>query len=219
MTDRARFLSFCRAHAPETNSEHLQDLFVRWALDEMRGGFFVEFGAADGLMTSNTLVLERRFGWGGVLAEAVPCWHPFLDRNRACAIDHRAVWCASGRRVVINEVAHPLASFIDGFGGVECHEALRAVYCKQHSVETVTLADLLRAHGAPQHVDYLSVDVEGAELEALQDCGDFTFGVITVEHNFLPRRGAVLELLRGRGYVPVFAEISGKDDWLVRALG
>ena len=33
------------------------------------GGFFIESGALDGERFSNTLVLERRFGWTGLLVE------------------------------------------------------------------------------------------------------------------------------------------------------
>ena len=36
------------------------------------GGFFVECGALDGELRSNTLTLERDYGWRGVLIEADP---------------------------------------------------------------------------------------------------------------------------------------------------
>jgi hypothetical protein len=35
-------------------------------------GFFVECGALDGELRSNTLTLERKHGWRGVLIEADP---------------------------------------------------------------------------------------------------------------------------------------------------
>ena len=41
-------------------------------LDPQQAGYFVELGANDGLMQSNTWFLEKRFGWRGVLIEPQP---------------------------------------------------------------------------------------------------------------------------------------------------
>ena len=39
---------------------------------EKRGGTFFETGAGNGLSGSNTLKLELKYGWTGLLAEANP---------------------------------------------------------------------------------------------------------------------------------------------------
>lgn len=39
---------------------------------EMRGGFYVEAGAVNGVMQSNTLLLEEKLGWTGLLIEPEP---------------------------------------------------------------------------------------------------------------------------------------------------
>ena len=45
--------------------------FYRLFSDDF-GGFFFEAGAMDGEFLSNTLELERKFGWHGILVEADP---------------------------------------------------------------------------------------------------------------------------------------------------
>lgn len=47
------------------------------------GGFFLEVGAANGELYSNTLYLERRMGWRGLLIEATPSiYKELLQKHR-----------------------------------------------------------------------------------------------------------------------------------------
>jgi hypothetical protein len=53
---RRRFVKFCAANI-DTPAQIYQDLFVLFNLKLKNGGFFVEFGATDGVGLSNTLLL------------------------------------------------------------------------------------------------------------------------------------------------------------------
>ena len=53
----------------ESKSQYRQDLFVLSELEFKRDGFFVEFGATNGINGSNSFILEKNFGWKGILAE------------------------------------------------------------------------------------------------------------------------------------------------------
>ena len=55
--------------AQVTHSYQGQDLFVVEALAGLRGGFFLDSGASDGVSGSNTLLLESAFGWRGICVE------------------------------------------------------------------------------------------------------------------------------------------------------
>ena len=66
---RSAFAGFCLRHHEGSFSQWQQDLFALQTSGEKRGGFFVEFGAADGLTHSNTYMLETKYGWSGLLIE------------------------------------------------------------------------------------------------------------------------------------------------------
>ena len=59
-------------------------------------GFFVEFGDADGIGLSKSYLLEKEFGWSGLLCEPGRSWHEDLKKNRSCAIDFRCGYSRSG---------------------------------------------------------------------------------------------------------------------------
>ena len=80
------------------------------------------------------------------------------------------------------------------------------------NVTTARLVSVLRRHGAPAVVDYLSLDVEGAEYEVLADPelhAAFAFRAISVEHNAhrhgVKTRDALRNMLAGFGYEVVEA--------------
>lgn len=71
---------------------------------------------------------------------------------------------------------------------------------------TRTLADILMESNAPRHIDFLSLDTEGSELDILSTFPfhQYTFGAILVEHNHDAYRRRDLKILLERnGYVRV----------------
>jgi hypothetical protein len=85
-------------------------------------------------------------------------------------------------------------------------------------VETISLNDLLRLHGCPKQIDYLSIDTEGSELAILRyfDFDKYQINIITVEHNYRdPDRKQLYELLTAKGFVRVFEPFSKWDDWYI----
>lgn len=200
-----------------SKSQLRQDLFVLTQLDFKRDGFFVEFGATDGISLSNTYLLEKEFGWTGILAEPAKCWHEALRANRTSHVETSCVWSESGRTLAFNEVGREAEfSTIGAFTASDRHRGIRSGG-QQYEVETISLLDLLRKYGAPSRIDYLSVDTEGSEFPILKsfDFNQFQFSVITVEHNFTPLRDELYSLLSGNGYTRVFQELSIFDDWYV----
>ena len=216
--ESSKFLKYCAQNLHKSSAQFLQDLFVLYQLKQKRRGYFVEFGATDGVTLSNTYLLETDYQWTGILAEPARCWHAALKRNRRSEIDIRAVWGESGLSLEFNEAAWPDLSTINLFSKGDSHAAARA-QGKQYRVESVSLNDLLRNYGAPQEIDYLSLDTEGSEFAILDrfDFENYNVHVITVEHNFTPNRDRVLQLLSSNGYRRIFDRLSNCDDWYVKA--
>lgn len=185
-------------------------------LDFKRSGYFVEFGATNGVDLSNTWMLEREFGWTGILAEPARVWREALAKNRSCIIDHRCVWTESGKTLNFTEVDNPELSTIDSFKDGDMHGGLRKD-SRHYEVPTISLTDLLAAHGAPREIDYLSIDTEGSEYDILSsfDFNSYHIRVITVEHNFTPARDKIRRLLEAHGFVRKLDAVSHVDDWYV----
>lgn len=193
-----------------------QDFFVLHSLYWKKNGFFVEFGATNGFDLSNTYLLEKDFGWRGILAEPAKIWHEDLGTNRSTSIDHDCVWSESGKVIdfiVPSEAEYSTASC---FAHQDSHAASRNK-ASTFSVNTVSLVDLLKRHNAPPKIDYLSIDTEGSELHILEafDFDEYAISVITCEHNFSSQRIKINELLISRGFIRVFDGFSRWDDWYV----
>jgi FkbM family methyltransferase len=200
-----------------SKSQNRQDLFVLSELGFPTGGYFVEFGATDGSTGSNSYLLEKDFGWHGIVAEPARCWHERLRANRSCSIDTACVWRESGKMVSFSEVEKfPALSTISTFRGSDSHSDERGS-AKAYQVETISLRDLLAKHGAPRDIDYISIDTEGSELDILQsfDFAEYRVRVITCEHNYTRARDDIHTLLTGHGYKRKFEPLSNYDDWYV----
>ena len=144
-----------------------QDMFALIASNFKTGGFFVEFGATDGIGLSNTYLLEKKYGWQGILAEPATHWHTQLAQNRNVSISERAVFSTSGDSLAFRETLDPEISTIAAFSDRDKHSKARKKY-KEYDVATISLQDLLVEHNCPNIVDFLSMDTEGSEYEILK---------------------------------------------------
>ena len=202
----------------QSKSQLRQDLFVLSQLNFKRNGYFVEFGATNGVDLSNTYLMEKEFGWTGILAEPARCWHKRLLENRISDIETNCVWKDSHSNLIFNEVDVAELSTIQTYSDTDFHKESRKSG-KTYSVKTISLNDLLAKHNAPKQIDYLSIDTEGSEFEILSnfDFAKHSFQVITCEHNFTPMREKIYDLLSRYGYVRKYQELSKFDDWYVKS--
>ncbi len=180
-------------------------------------GFFVEFGASDGVALSNTHMLEKYFGWSGILSEPSTAWHNALKQNRSCIIDTRCVYSVSGEKISFSENYLGELSAITAYAEPNANGVLKRT-TSSYEVETISLLNLLTAHNAPKFIEFLSIDTEGSEFEILKsfDFQSYRFGAICVEHNFTDTREKINALLLANGYRQVHKDLSDFDDWYVQ---
>lgn len=138
-------------------------------------GTFVEFGARDGLVESNTKLFEVTFGWDGLLVEAGRDYVAALREQRQCCLNGRpgaCVWTALDAAAGMTKYWVPFDKTLD-------RKALKEQYLKREqwmtenatvddrSVSTATLDSLLSLFQV-KHIDLLVADCEGCEPNALK---------------------------------------------------
>jgi FkbM family methyltransferase len=143
---------------------------VEKVFDQLRGGFFVDVGAHDGISFSNSLVLERDYGWNGIAIEANPKVFGSLERNRTCACVNAAVSDENGT-----------ATFLSVQGPGEMLSGLKEKHNPRHleringdgessvseiTIATVTLGGVLKEANV-QAIDLVCIDTEGSEASIL----------------------------------------------------
>jgi len=209
-----KFNKFC--DGKESYSQIRQDLLALFALGS-DPGYFVEFGACDGIYLSNTFLLETYYGWNGLLVEPSTHFNKVLINKRTSTVDTLCVADQTGNTVQFTEVAG-----LQGLSGIseyafnDIHTQTRKDKGFAYDVETISLKDLLDKHNAPEVIDYISIDTEGSEYSIL-NAYDFSrkFKLITVEHNNTYTKDLIHDLLLSNGYVNLLPEESKWDSWYV----
>jgi len=169
---------------------------------ERRGGFFVDVGAFEGLAGSNTLKLEMELGWKGVCLESIPAMFSLLQKRRRCLCLPLA---ASDK--ASDSVSFDWQPWNSGLSGLTetLGAGIRGMHREQRiEVQTRTLTEILDAIQAPRHIDFLSIDTEGAEELVLRglDFSRYQFDFITLEHNYrADMRRDIRLLLEKAGYI------------------
>ena len=192
-----------------------QDFYAQFGQDKwiihrvfpgVTDGYFVDIGAGDGIKDSNTKALED-LGWTGVAIEPFPTnWG-----SRKCTLFKEVVSSKKGEVVEFRMAG--------GWGGIDKHIGKmrnKVQTAPLVKLTTTTIGDILERADAPSFIHYVSLDIEGAEYEALKGFpfSKYKVGAFTIEHNSEePKRRQIRELLKKNGYR--FVRQRGVDDWYV----
>lgn len=178
-----------------------------WVLDKIKKGYFLEIGAYDGIKFSNSLLLEEN-GWEGLLIEANPIHENSIKKFRKNPYLITAIAGYDGQI---------------GFENSNCTGA--KISNKGITVNCSRLDTLFSINNVPRKIDYMSLDIEGYESEALKTFPFMTHicSLITVEHNLYcdgpENKNKINEILTSNGYKlyrdNVCCENAPFEDWYV----
>ncbi|MGD0411325.1 MAG: FkbM family methyltransferase [Verrucomicrobiota bacterium] len=150
------------AQSPESFSQFGEDALVWDYFQRKRAGFFVEVGANAPRVRSQTWLLEQQ-GWSGILVEPQAGCCKLLREQRPRSIVCQAACCAPQQRGTL-----PLyVSNNKDLSSLKKHvNDTQTQYVGTELVPALPLDEIL---GQTEHpaVDFISIDVEGLELDVL----------------------------------------------------
>lgn len=159
------------------------------------GGYFIELGANDGISQSNTYYYEKNKNWNGILIE--PILHKYIEckkkrsnKNKyfcnACvSFDHDKEFVKLLYSNLMTIPTNLQSDIFDKFAHANHSNTVRKDQEEviEFFAKAKTLNSILIECDAPKKIDFLSVDVEGAEIEVLKgiDYLNYEFKYILVE--------------------------------------
>jgi len=200
----ASFDAMTDAYGRSLYSQGDEETLIRAFFQDRREGFFVDVGASHYEKDSTTYYLERHLGWQGIAIDALEefraGYEQFRKGTRFCSF------------FVTNQDGAPTDFFVYtrdtriSSGSLERLRGLPRVkdrYIEANRVPSVTLDQLLGALKV-EGVDFVSMDIEGAEPEALEGFDIERYGpeLLCVEIQTYTRE-RILRYFRSHGYVPI----------------
>jgi hypothetical protein len=188
----------------ERQSQHNEDLFVFQEFYQSNVSkmivpwkTYIEAGAYDGRDMSNTWAFNKAFGWTGILIEASPLLYASLIRVRRNSRDVLIHGALCSPHDAKNNVSYHFVVNREGKTAVGGLWELMDEGFKKHFYKHL-MVDGIALHNYPvvkcislgaelttrniKHVDYFSLDIEGAELDFLTHfCKFLQKGNITVD--------------------------------------
>jgi FkbM family methyltransferase len=183
-------------------SQHGEDVLLDAMFAGQETGFFVEVGCIDGVRYSNTLIFEQR-GWKGLCIEAHAGYIDALRRNRPGSIvEHCAAAEADEDSAVFYANFRGSLSSLDR--AQEEQFRMHGKYFGGFTEQLVTkrrLDTVFARHGI-EHIEVLSLDIEGYEVEALSglDLSRYRPRTMVIEVNGEAQQAALDALILPHGY-------------------
>ena len=190
-------------------SQYGEDHLIWRFFNFKSNGFFFDIGAFDGRHISNSYSFARQ-GWKGICVEAHPYYYTLCKENRP---ESHCAQCACVSNPAVSEISFKTDK-LGLFSGLkaEVNDNIKTHYARLEGIEpkleTVTVpaktaSQLLNEYsGQIPKIDFVSIDVEGAELDVLRgfDLNRYQPRLFVIEATSETERNAISESLASYGY-------------------
>jgi FkbM family methyltransferase len=195
------------------HSQCNQDRFLETNIFKgYKNGFYVDVGAHDGISLNNTLYFEKNNNWRGINIEPIKKVFEKLVLNRPNNINLNCAICNNDGET----------EFLCNTGYTEMLSGIKDNFDKRHlmrlqsenieskstteiiKVQTKKLETILHENNI-SHVNYLSIDVEGAEFEVIKSINfDKVFiDVIGFENNYPYKSIPIISYLENKNFIVI----------------
>jgi FkbM family methyltransferase len=195
------------------NSQDNQDRYLETNIFKgHKSGFYVDVGAHDGISINNTLYFEQTHQWTGINIEPIKKVFDNLIVNRPSNINLNCAVCNNDGET----------EFICNTGYTEMISGIKDTFDDRHfqrlysenaemgstteviRVNTKRLETIFDEHRV-SHVNYLSIDVEGAEFEVIKSINfsKVFIDVIGFENNYDDVSVPIVAYLENQGYTVI----------------
>ncbi len=197
-------------------SQFGEDKILFEIFNEKNHGLCIEVGANDGINHSNTFYFEG-IGWDCVLVEPNPELCQMIRAKRSSSQLYE--FAATDRSGVVTlfvaegeEMAHGVSTINSDKESLRKINSYGFTY-KEVQVQTKTLDEILNELKPSCEIDFISIDVEGHELNVLKGFSIERWlpTVMLIEDNFFFEDDSVRKYMKQHGYVCF--KRTGVNDW------
>jgi FkbM family methyltransferase len=194
------------------NSQYNQDKYLEENIFKgYKNGFFVDIGAYDGVHINNTLYFEKYNNWSGLNVEPIQSIYEKLKNNRPNSINLNCAVCNSDGET----------DFLCNTGYTEMLSGIKNNYDPRHwyrleqeNIQMGSTTEVIKVNTKKieticdeysiTHINYLSIDVEGAEFEVVKSINfeKVFIDVIEFENNY-DSGGPIIAYLEDRNFIMI----------------
>lgn len=204
-------------------SQDKQDFYLEHTIFKgYTNGVYVDVGAHDGVTFSNSLYFDKYKHWKGICVEPLPEVYEKLCKSRNNSINLNLA--IDNKNDIVDFVSN--CGYTEMLSGIHAHLDTRHISRINREnnltgsktniikVKTKPLKDIFLEHDI-NHVNYLSIDVEGAEKQVIEsiDFNKVFIDVIGFENNYPDVSVSIMEYLQNKNYKRL--DYSGLDIMMI----
>jgi FkbM family methyltransferase len=154
-------------YASKSYSQEGEDLILKRLFESKPNGFYVDVGAHHPKRFSNTYIFYLR-GWHGINIDAMPGSMKAFDKYRPRDINLEVAVSDRAQTLTYHIFDEPA---LNGFSASlsESRDDTKYHLLRKVPVKTFPLSEILEQHvPSGQQIDFMSIDVEGLDLDVLK---------------------------------------------------